>query len=132
MNSLMTFIYFHDLDAGKKYITEVFEFEPVHDFGFAYIWKFGNQGFLSAVQAGKGYAGVKIPADGEKGVLISLTVDNAEEWYKKLRAKNVPNMTELEYHEDIELRGFFIKGPEKYNFEIQEFMNPEMRKIFLA
>ena len=128
----MTFIYFHDFEAGKKYINDVFELETAHDYGFAYVWKVGNQGYLSAVQAGEGYAGVRIPANGEKGVLVSLTVENSEEWYNKLKAKNVPNMTELEYHEDIELRGFFIEGPEKYNFEIQEFMNPEMRKMFLS
>jgi len=125
--SSITFLYFDDLSAAKHFFGSVLELEMASDQGFAVIWRTGATGFIGAVDARKG----SIPVRVRGGVLVSLNVCNVEEWHEKMTRVGVSELTPLKMHADIGLKSFFFKGPEGYDFEIQEFVRPEDRKVFL-
>lgn len=64
------------------------------------------------------------------GILISLTVNNLEGLYEIYKNRALTNLSEIRHLEDIGLKPFFFKGPESYDFEIQEFTNLDLMKLF--
>lgn len=127
ITSQVTFLYFYDFPKACKFIDDTFGFPVVYYPGWACLWRTAGQAFLGAVDARKG--SIKDISQ-IKSVLVSLTVKDAEKWYQKLEKLNLEEMTEIKLIPDIGLRSFFFKGPEGYNFEIQEFMSPELRNLF--
>lgn len=125
--SIITFLYFDDLDAAKRFFSTVLGLEVASDQGFAVIWKVGATGFVGAVDARRG----SIPVRSRGGTLVSLNVDDVQAWHEKMARAGVSNLTQVTDHPAIGLRSFFFKGPEGYDFEIQEFVRPEDRRTFL-
>jgi len=125
--SSITFLYFENLPQAKDFFTSVLGLEQSADQGWAMIWRTGATGFLGAVDARKG----SIPVTARGGVLISLNVDDVEVWHRRMKQAGVRELTAIKYNPDIGLRSFFFKGPEGYDFEIQEFVRPEDREVFL-
>jgi len=125
--SVITFLYFDDLPVAKDFFTSVLGLEVASDQGFAMIWRIGPTGFVGAVDVRKG----SIPVHARGGVLVSFNVDGVEAWHERMSQAGVSGLTPIKIHEDIGLRSFFFKGPEGYDFEIQEFIGPEDRKVFL-
>lgn len=95
--------------------------------GFAVIWRIGPTGFIGAVDVRSG----SIPVHSRGGVLVSLNVDDVQAWHEKMTRTGVTGLTPIKDHPDIGLRSFFFKGPEGYDFEIQEFIRSEDRRVFL-
>ena len=125
--SSITFLYFEDFPAAKDFFTSVLGLETAVDQGWAMIWRTGPTGFVGAVDVRKG----SIPVKTRGGVLISLNVHGVEAWYERMKHAGVSGLTPLKLHDDIGLRSFFFKGPEGYDFEIQEFIRPQDRAVFL-
>lgn len=125
--SIITFLYFEDLPAAQHFFTSVLGLEVASDQGFAIIWRTGPTGFIGAVDVRRG----SIPVHSRGGVLVSLNVDDVQAWHEKMSLAGVSELTPVKHHPDIGLRSFFFKGPEGYDFEIQEFERPEDRKVFL-
>ena len=125
--SIITFLYFENLPAAKDFFTSVLGLEQSADQGWAVIWKTGSTGFIGAVDARKG----SIPVTTRGGVLISLNVDDVEVWHEKVKQAGVQELTTIRDNPEIGLRSFFFKGPEGYDFEIQEFVRPQDREVFL-
>ena len=124
--SQITFLYFSDLDEAKDFFSQVLELELVSDQGWACIWRAGEKAFVGGVDANRGSLEVKQRG----GVLVSLTVDSVDEWYQRLQKHDLAALTEIKHFTDIGLRSFFFKGPDGYDFEIQEFTQPEMKIKF--
>lgn len=127
ITSQVTFLYFFDYQQACKFIDDTFGFPIVYNPGWACIWRTAGQAFIGAVDAQKGSIKDISP---DKSVLVSLTVENAEEWYKKLKNYKLEGLTDIKILSEIGIRSFFFKGPEGYNFEIQEFLSSELRSIF--
>jgi len=125
--SSITFLYFEDLPAAKDFFAAVLGLEQCVDQGWAVIWRTGQSGFVGAVDARKG----SIPVTARGGGRISLNVHDVEEWHDKMKQAGVRELTPIKDNPEIGLRSFFFKGPEGYDFEIQEFVRPEEREIFL-
>ena len=62
--------------------------------------------------------------------MISITVKNIEEVYEHLKKYDLEGMTELSIVEKVPLKSIFFKGPSGYEFEIQQFINPEDIETF--
>ncbi len=93
--------------------------------GWAIVYQAAGRSFLGAVDAREG----SIPVDTKGGVLISLTVSNIQEAHQRLLAKNLP-VTPIKGIKGIAMRSFLFKGPEGYDFEIQQFDSDELKAIY--
>lgn len=125
-SSQITFLYFDDLDKAKKFFDEILQLERANDQGWAVIWKAAGKSFIGAVDRRKG----SLKTVNRGGVLISLTVSDIEAAYEAIKKRSPVSLTEIKEMKDIGLRSFFFKGPEGYDFEIQQFTSEEMKKIF--
>lgn len=124
--SQITFLYFDNLPQAKAFFEEVLQLEKVYDPEWAVVYRTTGQAFLGAVDASRG----SIPVVHRGGVLISITVDNIEEWHARLSTMNLTGLTNIEAIESVGLKSFFFKGPEGYEFEIQQFVVKELIELF--
>lgn len=125
LSSQISFLYFQDLEAARTFFSEVLELEIAYDPGWAVVYRVTGGAFLGAVDAQDGSIEVK----NRGGVLISLTVGNIEDVHRQLKAKGL-EISDIKKVKEIELESFFFKGPEGYDFEIQQFKSPELRDLF--
>jgi catechol 2,3-dioxygenase-like lactoylglutathione lyase family enzyme len=124
--SQITFLYVHDLETAVSFFEETMGFEVADDQGWAKIYRSGNESFLGIVS---GEHAFKQPQP-ESAVLVTLVVDDVPAWYEYLKDKGVKITRELQDRPDNQVRCFFFEGPGGYSFEIQEFLNPKIAKIF--
>lgn len=126
ITSQITFLYFKEYDIACEFISNILELEEVYDPGWAKVWRSTGDAYIGAVKSESG----SISSTNSGGTLISLTVRNVDELYNSFKNKKVESLSEIKSFDDIGLRSFFFKGPEGYDFEIQEFTNPELVKLF--
>ncbi len=126
ISSQITFLYFNNYENSCRFFDEVLGLERVYNPQWACVWKTSEKAFIGAVKAEKG----SIDSNNRGGVLISLTVENTEEIYEQLKKYELDSLSDIKYFEDIKVKSFFFKGPEGYDFEIQEFTCNELREIF--
>lgn len=126
VSSIVTFLYFHDLAGARAFFENTLNLELAYDTGWAGIWKVGPAAYIGAVDICS--ASVDTRAKGR--VLISLTVEDVSVWHKRLKNAQVEDITKIRCSAGSGVRSFFFKGPEGYDFEVQEFMDPEVKKRF--
>lgn len=126
LSSQITFLYFDKFEEARTFFDEVLELEKVYDPEWACVWRIGQDAFIGGVDNAQG----SIKVEHRDGLLLSLTVKNIDQVYKKLKTKNLKDITEIKFFEDIKLKSFLFTGPEGYKFEIQQFMTEELSEIF--
>ncbi len=124
--SQITFLYFDDMPKARRFFLKTLGLEQVFDLEWVAIFKVFGNAYLGAVDASR--SSIKVVHRG--GSLISLTVDDVTFWHKKIKKAPLEHVTEIKAIEEIGLKSFFFKGPEGYDFEIQEFTNPDLKKLF--
>lgn len=125
ITSQITFLYYKDYEQGCHFLEHILDLEPVFDPGWAKVFKSSKGAFIGAVKASDG----SIESSRKGGTLISLTVDNILDYYEDFKSK-LDNVSEIKHFDDIGLRSFFFKDHEGYDFEIQEFLKPELKELF--
>jgi len=128
MDSSIVWFYYDGIAEASRFYGELLGFDLVLDEGWARIYKLSNGSFVGLVDAssGRGHCGV-VP---ESAVLLTLVVDNIEEWYSFLKDAGVQIEGKINTMEDIEVRYFFLRDPGGYALEIQKFMNPQTSRRF--
>lgn len=126
ITSQITFMFFEDFNNACKFFNDVLGLEEILDQGWVRVWRTSQTAYVGATDIKSGSITVKERG----GTLISLTVNDVFGWYDRLKPFKLKEMTAVKVLEDIGLRSFFFKGPEGYDFEIQEFMNPDLKKLF--
>lgn len=117
-NSQMTFLYFDDFEKGKFFMQHVLGLQPVYSPSWACVYQASEGAYLGAVDAKRG--SVKSHVRG--GFLVSLTVEDVEPHHTRLKqCAEVTELTDVKIFEDIGIKSFFFKGPDGYDFEIQQF-----------
>ena len=124
--SQITFIYLKELQPAVDFFENILGLEIMDDQGWAKIYRAGGDSFIGAVAGEKAF---KKPQD-DSAVLVTFCVNDVTGWYEYLQSKNVKILRELVDRPDNQVRCFFFEGPGGYSFEIQEFKNPELAKIF--
>jgi hypothetical protein len=61
----------------------------------------------------------------------ALTLTTWKFGTRRMKQAGVRELTPIRDNPEIGLRSFFFKGPEGYDFEIQEFVRPQDREVFL-
>lgn len=115
------FFYYKDLEKALKFYREALELELAIDQGWCKILKINDSAYLGLVDEKKG----SLRAVEEKGALLTLVVENVDDWHKKLQEKGVPGLTPIFLNEEIGVYGFFFLDPEGYKIEIQKFLEQE-------
>jgi predicted enzyme related to lactoylglutathione lyase len=126
MQSQITFFYYPELAPAAAFYEEVLGLSVVMDQGWARIYHVSGGAFLGIVAGDKGF---HRPQE-KSAVLLTLVVDDAAAWYTYLQERGVHLLTELRHREDIQIRCFYLQDPGGYSIEIQEFLQPEVRREF--
>jgi len=131
IRSQITFLYYHDLEPIEPFYGEVLGLDLVEDQGWAKVYAIGEN-----ANGGNAFVGIVAgerafhqPRD-ENAVLLTLVVDDVDGWYVRLRDSGTNLLTEVEEVESIQVHGFFLKDPGGYTLEIQQFLDPDVARIF--
>lgn len=120
--SNIVFLYYKDFAQGCKFIEEVLKLTEVMDQGWAKVYQINETSFLGAVDKKE-----RVPVGDS---LVSLNTSNVMAEYHRVKELDVKDLTSIKFFEDIPLRSFFFKDSEGHDFEIQEFIDDEHKKLF--
>ena len=116
----ITFFYYDDLEAASRFYGEVMGFSKVLDVGFARVFRVYGDTHVGLVD---GATGSMKPA-AEKSVMLSLFVDDVDQWYRKLTEKGLELNPPVE-PEYLKMRVLIFHDPEGYTLELLEWIeNP--------
>jgi predicted enzyme related to lactoylglutathione lyase len=126
IRSQITFLYYRDLAPIERFYGEVLGLDLVEDQGWAKIYAAGGNAFIGIVAGERAF---HQPRD-ESAVLITLVVDDVDGWYSALKERGANLLTGVREMESIQVRGFFLTDPGGYTLEIQQFLDPDVARIF--
>jgi catechol 2,3-dioxygenase-like lactoylglutathione lyase family enzyme len=126
VQSQITFLYYHDLQAAASFYGDVMGFELIEDQQWAKIYCVRKNAFLGIVAGEKGF---HQPQE-RNAVLVTLVVDDVPGWYAYLKSRGVRMLSQVQHREEIQIRCFFFKDPGGYTLEIQQFLKPHLAGIF--
>lgn len=126
VQSQITFLYYRDLQPISRFYQDIMGFTLVEDQGWAKIYRVSGNAYLGIVDEKKGFR----EAQEKNAVLITLAVEDVFRWYNYLRHKGVKVLTQLREIEDIQVRCFFLEDPGGYAIEVQQFLKPNVARIF--
>ena len=124
--SQITFLYYRHLKPIAQFYEEVMGFELVEDQRWTKIYRVSGNAYLGVVAGEKGFH----KPQGKNAVVVTLLVNDVPGWYEYLKGKGVKMLTELQHKEDIQVRCFFFEDPGGYTFEVQQFLKPDVARIF--
>ena len=124
--SQITFLYYDDIEPIDRFYQRVMGFELVVDQVWAKIYAVSETSFVGIVDGARGF---HRPQE-KNAVLVTLVVDDVYGWYDYLKGRGVKMLTEVKEHEAIQVRGFFCEDPGGYSIEVQQFLDPEVARIF--
>jgi len=116
----ITFFYYKDIEPAIQFYGKVMGFQLVSDQGWAKIFRIAGNSYVGVV-TGKG--GFYQPQE-KNAVLLTVVVNNVQEWYERLRKTETTLLTELQEKPDIQVRCFFLQDTAGYAIEIQQFLDP--------
>jgi len=122
----ITFFYHKDIDPAVQFYGEIMGFQLVSDQGWAKIFRIAGNSYVGVVT---GEGGFHQPQD-KNAVLLTVVVDNVQEWYDRLHETEAILLTKLQDKPDIQVRCFFLQDPAGYAIEIQQFLDPEIAREF--
>jgi len=128
ITSSVSFHYYTDFDKAKFFYETVLGLQIGHDFDWAILYQVTGKSFIGVVKKDKSSI-----TQGHTRNLFSFTVSNLEECYDRIKHYEnefVFDLSEIKHFEDIQLKSFFFKCHEGYDFEIQSFQSEELKRIF--
>jgi predicted enzyme related to lactoylglutathione lyase len=126
IQSQITFLYYHDLEPVARFYGDVLGLDLVEDQGWAKIYSTGGSAFMGMVAGEKGF---HQPRD-ENAVVLTLVVDDVLGWYDYLQQRDVSLLTDVQEVQGIQVRAFFLEDPGGYTIQIQQFLDPEVARVF--
>jgi predicted enzyme related to lactoylglutathione lyase len=124
--SQITFLYYRDLETAARFYEQTMRFELVEDQQWAKIYRVAGTAFVGIVAGDKGF---RRPQE-YNAVLLTILVNDVYSWYAYLQELGGKFLTEVQDKPDIQVRCFFIEDPGGYAIEIQQFLRPDLVKIF--
>ena len=122
----ITFFYYDDLNAPATSYSNVMRFKLVDDQKWAKIYQINGNAFLGIVDGKKGFCKVQ----DKNAVLLTLVVDDVHSRYTYFKDNGINLVGEVQKKEDIQVHCFFLKDPGGYVLEVQQFLNPEIMRVF--
>ena len=122
----ITFFYHKDIEPAVRFYGEIMGFQLVSDQGWAKIFRIAGNSYMGVVAGEKGF---RRPQE-KNAVLLTVVVDNVQEWYERLRETEIILLTELQDKPEIQVRCFFLQDPAGYAIEVQQFLDPRTAQEF--
>jgi catechol 2,3-dioxygenase-like lactoylglutathione lyase family enzyme len=113
-DSQITFVYVKNLDISRKFYEDLLGLRLVHDQGTCRIVKIAGEAYL-------GYCSMNQQMIGGEGVLITLVVNEVDEWYQLLIDNKVNLFDPPRHNPEYGIYHFFFLDPDGYRWEIQRF-----------
>ena len=117
VDGLITFLYYDDLEKAEEFYRDVMGFDLVVDQGWAKILNVAEKAHVGLVDGNLGYH----RASSTKPVMITIVVDDVDQWYEHMQRLGIETLTEPRDNEELSLRMFLLEDPEGYVIEIQKF-----------
>ena len=121
----ITFLTYEKIEDGERFYRDTLGPPLIEDQGWAKVYRICAGAYVGLVSA----RGKTIDRPVGSGTLVSITVDDVDAWYARL--KDVPEielLNEPAMVPGIPVYSFFIKDPGGYRVEIQAFTDPETRE----
>jgi predicted enzyme related to lactoylglutathione lyase len=124
--SQITFFYYNNLDAAARFYEQTMRFELVEDQQWAKIYRVAGTAFMGIVAGDKGFR----RPQAYNAVLLTVLVNDVHAWHAYLAEQGVRFLTGVQDKPEIQVRCFFIEDPGGYAIEIQQFLRPDLVKLF--
>lgn len=127
----ISFLYFDDLPKAYRFFEDTLGLELICNQGddYCHIYRTAPSSYIGCVDRKRG----SVKATTRDGVLTSLVVNDMDNVYKKLCKLELEGLTsELKISERLNIKSVTFMGPEGYKFEVEEFLDPEVRKKVYA
>jgi len=121
-DSQVTFIYSAELDASGKFYGEDLALPLALDQGTCRIYQTSTTGFLGICQCR-----TDRPVSPD-GVIVTLVTDHVDGWYRRLRTKGIEFDSPPTENEAFNIYHCFLRDPDGYQIEIQQFRDPAWSK----
>jgi len=122
----ITFFYYDDIETATSFYQDVLGFELAEDQGWARIFRMHGGAHVGVVDGSRGF---HRPQE-TSAVLLTVLVNDVDDWYERLTRHGVPILAEIETHREIGVRCFFAQDPGGYALEFQRFLKPETAERF--
>lgn len=113
----VTFLYTQSLAKTASFYEEVMGMPLVLDQGSCRIYRVGRDAFLGFCQRALAPA---IP----QGIIVTLATREVDRWYQYLLEQGVAFEKPPEHNRDYNIYHCFLRDPNGYLLEIQQFLDP--------
>ncbi len=114
----VTFIFTDDLAKTSHFYHNVLKLESVLDQGTCQIFRISQDGFLGICYRQK-------VSSQHNDVILTLVTDQVDEWYQYLQEQNINIENSPAYNPKYNIYHMFLRDPNGYLLEIQEFLSPD-------
>ena len=114
----VTFIYTDDLDRSATFYGDVLALPLVLDQGACRIYQTAPGAFIGVCRCRDGR-----PVSPD-GVILTMVTDYVDGWYRRLRDNGVPFDKKPEENPEFNIYHCFLRDPDGYQIEIQQFRDP--------
>ena len=121
----VTFIYCEDLDKNCHFYEKIIGLKMVLDQGSCRIYKVAPNSFLGICTK------MDVPKD-HSGVILTLVTDDVDGWYEYLKQFKLEFEKTPQLYEKFNIYHLFVRDPEGYLVEIQEFKDTNWPKPEIA
>ena len=117
----VTFLTTDKMEESIHFYENLLELELVLDQGGCKIYRVSNDAFLGICKRDQ-------HEDGCPQLVFTFVTDKVDEWYEVLKDKGVNVSKVPAYNPNYDIYHMFLRDPNGYLLEIQEFKNPTWPK----
>ena len=117
----VTFLTTSKMSESIEFYENILELELVLDQGGCRIYRVSNDAFLGICEREK-------HVDGCNHLVFTFVTDKVDEWYEKIKGKNVEITKTPAFNPEYNIYHMFFLDPNGYLMEIQEFKDPNWPK----
>jgi catechol 2,3-dioxygenase-like lactoylglutathione lyase family enzyme len=117
----VSFLYTRDLATTAAFYEDILELPLVLDQGGCRIYGVGNNSFIGFCQRDE-------TPEQPSGVIVTLVTSEVNEWHRFLGAKGITFEKPPTYNPTYNIYHCFLRDPNGYLLEIQEFLDPAWPK----
>lgn len=113
-------LYYNDLEAPKKFYQEVLGLSPSFEDDWFSLNKLTENSAVGLIKSGDT---AYHKAKKDNAVMLSLTVSNVDEWYRRIKSiDGVKILLEIYDHEKTPIRVFLLEDPGGYTVEVFQWL----------
>jgi catechol 2,3-dioxygenase-like lactoylglutathione lyase family enzyme len=117
INQQITFLYTRDLEKTSQFYENLMKLPLILDQGSCRIYQVSPDAFL-------GFCERESAPEQPQGIIFTFVTAQVDEWYSYLAAKGVEFEKAPTLNPDYNIYHSFLRDPNGYLLEIQQFRNP--------